>query len=202
MVGKPPFETSDVKKTYEKIRKNCINFPDHLFISDEAKDLIQWILNSDPEQRPTLHDILEHKFLSYETPVNLYPSLLACTPCSGLIQKYFPENIRSKKPEKKSPSNVHKNNHESESHLKTEKEALRDKILIIDNDENEKINQEIQLENNEQVEYQSSEDVPIHTKKWIDETSKYGLGYIVSKCRQILLFLIYSLIVVFLSRNA
>lgn len=46
-------------------------------ISDEAKDLIQWILNNDPDNRPTLQDIFEHKFLSYPTPDNLHPSLLA-----------------------------------------------------------------------------------------------------------------------------
>jgi len=48
IIGKPPFETSNVKSTYEKIRRNNYRFPDHVAISDEARDLISWILNNDP----------------------------------------------------------------------------------------------------------------------------------------------------------
>ena len=40
IIGKPPFETSNVKSTYDKIRKNIYRFPDHVNISDDAKDLI------------------------------------------------------------------------------------------------------------------------------------------------------------------
>lgn len=54
IIGKPPFETSNVKSTYEKIRKNIYRFPDHVPISEDAKDLITWILNGDPTNRPTL----------------------------------------------------------------------------------------------------------------------------------------------------
>ena len=72
---------------------NNYAFPDHVGISDEAKDLIQWILNNDPDNRPTLENILEHKFLSYETPANLHPSLLACPPSSSMIKKYLPADF-------------------------------------------------------------------------------------------------------------
>ena len=54
IIGKPPFEASNVKSTYEKIRKNIYRFPDHIPISDDARDLISWILNGDPTNRPTL----------------------------------------------------------------------------------------------------------------------------------------------------
>ncbi len=40
IIGKPPFETANVKTTYEKIRKNSYKFPEHVAISDVAKDLI------------------------------------------------------------------------------------------------------------------------------------------------------------------
>lgn len=40
IIGKPPFETANVKTTYDKIKKNSYKFPDHVAISDEAWDLI------------------------------------------------------------------------------------------------------------------------------------------------------------------
>ena len=48
IIGKPPFETSDVKTTYKRIRMNAYSFPDHVPISEPAKDLISKILQGDP----------------------------------------------------------------------------------------------------------------------------------------------------------
>lgn len=39
-VGKPPFETPEVKMTYEKIKRCLYAFPDSIALSDEIKDLI------------------------------------------------------------------------------------------------------------------------------------------------------------------
>jgi polo-like kinase 1 len=57
LIGKPPFETSDVKTTYRRIRMNAYAFPDHVQISDPAKALITRILNTDPTKRPTLDEM-------------------------------------------------------------------------------------------------------------------------------------------------
>ena len=57
IIGKPPFETSDVKTTYRRIRMNQYSFPDHVIISEPAKDLIQKILIGDPKQRMSIDDI-------------------------------------------------------------------------------------------------------------------------------------------------
>jgi len=54
IIGKPPFETANVKTTYEKIRKNSYKFPEHVPISECAKDLITWILHGTPETWPNL----------------------------------------------------------------------------------------------------------------------------------------------------
>jgi polo-like kinase 1 len=54
MIGKPPFETSDVKTTYRRIRMNAYTFPDHIVIPENAKDMISKILTNDPAKRPTL----------------------------------------------------------------------------------------------------------------------------------------------------
>ena len=58
IIGKPPFETTDVKATYSRIKRNQYNFPDHVQISEEARDLISRILTGDPTARPNLDQIM------------------------------------------------------------------------------------------------------------------------------------------------
>jgi hypothetical protein len=58
LVGRPPFETSDVKTTYRRIRYNQYSFPETVRLSDSAKDLIAAILRTDPRSRPSLDEIL------------------------------------------------------------------------------------------------------------------------------------------------
>eukprot|EP00286_Rhodomonas_abbreviata_P002457 CAMPEP_0181344388 /NCGR_PEP_ID=MMETSP1101-20121128/32147_1 /TAXON_ID=46948 /ORGANISM="Rhodomonas abbreviata, Strain Caron Lab Isolate" /LENGTH=809 /DNA_ID=CAMNT_0023456189 /DNA_START=326 /DNA_END=2755 /DNA_ORIENTATION=- len=57
LVGKPPFETADVKSTYKLIKANTYSFPERLPVSDAAKRLVKRILQSRPELRPTIEDI-------------------------------------------------------------------------------------------------------------------------------------------------
>jgi polo-like kinase 1 len=73
IIGKPPFETSNVKKTYSRIKNNSYSFPDHVPISDAAKDLIKKILIKDPKKRLLLDDILNHDFFnpSHSIPKSL-----------------------------------------------------------------------------------------------------------------------------------
>jgi polo-like kinase 1 len=63
IIGKPPFETSDVKSTYKRIRANSYTFPDHVPISDAAKTLIKSILIGDPKKRPNLDQVSNSEFL-------------------------------------------------------------------------------------------------------------------------------------------
>ena len=58
IIGKPPFETPDVKTTYKKIRMNNYSFPDHVVLTDNARNLITKILNLDPNKRPSIDEIL------------------------------------------------------------------------------------------------------------------------------------------------
>lgn len=64
VVGKPPFETSDVKSTYKRIKANAYSFPDDCHLSPEARDLIQSILRPEPHLRPTLEELIAHPFLT------------------------------------------------------------------------------------------------------------------------------------------
>mmetsp|Transcript_48848 Transcript_48848/g.147179 ORF Transcript_48848/g.147179 Transcript_48848/m.147179 type:complete len:1011 (-) Transcript_48848:184-3216(-) len=64
LVGKPPYESKDVKSTYQRILANQYSFPSHVPISQHAKDLIASMLQTRPEKRPSLNQIRSHPFLS------------------------------------------------------------------------------------------------------------------------------------------
>ena len=64
IIGKPPFETADVKSTYKRIRENSYSFPPEIPISAEARDLIVRILQPLPASRPSLDAIAQHPFFT------------------------------------------------------------------------------------------------------------------------------------------
>mmetsp|Transcript_12033 Transcript_12033/g.33840 ORF Transcript_12033/g.33840 Transcript_12033/m.33840 type:complete len:934 (-) Transcript_12033:498-3299(-) len=82
LVGKPPFETSDVRSTYRRIRSNAYYFPEGVPLSDAATDLIRKILRTEPETRPTLAEMLHHPFFTRfaPPPAGSQPSLLYSKP--------------------------------------------------------------------------------------------------------------------------
>jgi len=51
LFGKPPYEAKDVKATYQRIINNEYSFPRRIEVSDVAKDLIEWMLQSRPADR-------------------------------------------------------------------------------------------------------------------------------------------------------
>ena len=73
LVGRPPFETNDVKARYKRIKLNQYSFPDGTSISQNAKDLIKNKLVTEPEIRLTLEEILVHDFLLNQ---ELLPTIL------------------------------------------------------------------------------------------------------------------------------
>lgn len=75
LVGKPPFETNDVKATYRKIRNISYTFPADLSISAEARNLIQRILQSCPESRPTVTDLMADPYFTKYGPVPMIAPL-------------------------------------------------------------------------------------------------------------------------------
>ena len=64
LVGKPPFETRDIKTTYSKIKRNDYRIPSSANISPDGQDLIRMLLHRDPAQRPKVDEILVHPFLA------------------------------------------------------------------------------------------------------------------------------------------
>uniref|UniRef100_A0A4W4DMQ2 Serine/threonine-protein kinase PLK n=1 Tax=Electrophorus electricus TaxID=8005 RepID=A0A4W4DMQ2_ELEEL len=62
LLGRPPFETTNLKETYRCIREARYSMPSTL--SPQAKHLISTMLAKTPEERPRLDDILRHDFFS------------------------------------------------------------------------------------------------------------------------------------------
>lgn len=100
IIGKPPFETTDVKATYRRIKQNSYSFPEHINISDQARDLIQKILNGDPKMRPNLDEILAHEFLNHggTIPKNLPQSFMACPPTAKYVRDFMPNGYQVMQP--------------------------------------------------------------------------------------------------------
>ena len=133
MVGKPPFETREVKATYERIRKVNYKFPETVKLSDKVKNLIKRIFQLDPSKRPTLDQIMEDPFLNggHGIPKTMHISTLAMTPTQSIIDQIMAKSNTVKgdepRPGKKGP-----------------------------------------------------ESGDVYVKKWVDYSSKYGLGYYLS----------------------
>uniref|UniRef100_A0A8C9TN58 Serine/threonine-protein kinase PLK n=1 Tax=Scleropages formosus TaxID=113540 RepID=A0A8C9TN58_SCLFO len=69
LLGRPPFETTNLKETYKCIREARYSMPSSLSLP--AKQLIASMLSKNPENRPTLDDILQHDFIQGFTPERL-----------------------------------------------------------------------------------------------------------------------------------
>ena len=97
IIGKPPFETSDVKTTYKRIRINAYSFPENVPISEQAKNLISKILNLDPTKRPSLDEIMDHPFFhtTGSIPKLLPASTLACPPSASYVRQFMPNSLPS-----------------------------------------------------------------------------------------------------------
>lgn len=93
LVGKPPFETNDVKMTYKRIKMNAYTFPDHIPMSEEARELISRILVTDPLERPTIDEIMTHPFFTKNPIPKLLPtSTLAVPPSSSYMRQFEKSN--------------------------------------------------------------------------------------------------------------
>lgn len=62
LLGRPPFETTNLKETYRCIREARYSLPSSL--SPQAKQLIASLLAKMPEDRPNLDHILRHDFFT------------------------------------------------------------------------------------------------------------------------------------------
>jgi len=77
LVGKPPYESKDVKSTYQRILRNEYSFPSHIPLSQHVRDLIASMLQTRPDKRPSLETIVSHPFFTHD-PTKIPRSLPAC----------------------------------------------------------------------------------------------------------------------------
>jgi serine/threonine protein kinase len=91
VVGRPPFETADVKSTYKRIRENAYAFPDDVPLSAAVVDLVRRILVPRPADRPSLEEIARHAFFS--APGVMIPKAL---PVSALTAppRFAPDELQ------------------------------------------------------------------------------------------------------------
>lgn len=64
LVGRPPFEVIDsVEDTQRSITEDEVKFPTDISISSDAKQFVLDILRKNPDQRPSLEELMSHPFL-------------------------------------------------------------------------------------------------------------------------------------------
>ena len=202
IIGKPPFETNNVKETYKRIKNDNYSFPENALISEPSKELIQSILVLDPNKRPNLDQILVSDFfnMGINVPKLLQPSTLACPPSLNYIKQFIPDvgpngilnNYKSKK-------KVY-NNMDGNDDIISDRTKLQSQQSIkmnnfgnnpsnINNNESRpfttsglynitKSNTNNIYQSNHHGNLDNKNDIWV--KKWIDYSSKYGLGYILS----------------------
>ena len=196
IIGKPPFETQDVKTTYKRIKMNAYTFPETAVISEAAKALITEILVTDPLKRPSLDQILTHDFFNQgiSIPKLLPSSTLACTPSLSYIRQFMPDvgpNGIVNKPSE-STTYSHQKIQSDRPGVDVGKRPMTttdtyqtgnvNNNLNTMKESDKKMRTDIQL-NPVSTVNQTKENlkVPdIWVKKWLDYSSKYGLGYLLS----------------------
>lgn len=72
LLGRPPFETTNLKETYRCIREARYSLPSSLMSS--AKHLIASMLSRNPEDRPSLDEIIQHDFFTQGFTPDRLPS--------------------------------------------------------------------------------------------------------------------------------
>ena len=169
IIGKPPFETNNVKETYKRIKMGNYSFPENAVISEPAKDLIQSILVLDPHKRPKLDEILKHDFfnIGISIPKTMQQSTLACPPSLNYIRQYIPNTgpngivtnyVRKQRPQTETPSTEYDLGHNQDGNRPYTSNGVQETKGGLF----------------------SSNMSDVSVKKWIDYSSKYGLGYILS----------------------
>ncbi|KAI9008589.1 kinase-like domain-containing protein [Hyaloraphidium curvatum] len=94
LIGKPPFQTRDVKSIYQKIRDNLYEFPANVPLSSAAQALITSLLTTRPDHRPAIDEIMEHEFFESEVahtpefmPHTIFDTPYAPPSRSGLLAR-------------------------------------------------------------------------------------------------------------------
>lgn len=194
LVGKPPFETSCLKDTYMKIKKNEYHVPSR--VSLPAKNLIMKLLKGDPTDRPNMETLLEEEFFhTGYLPPRLPTSCLTMAPrfdtlarSEALSRRPLLEINRAdgnSRPQT-APTDMKKDDkypadseETDEGRRKGSDEPadyyLSDLFAILSTVIASKPSEKIHVQEEEAEDPAS---IPIYwVSKWVDYSDKYGLGY-------------------------
>jgi len=189
IIGKPPFETNNIKETYKRIKLCNYSFPENAVISEPAKDLIKSILVLEPQRRPKLDEILSHDFfkMGVEIPENMPLSTLSCPPKIDFIKKYIPDvgpngiilNYVNKSKSKNS-TRFQSDGFEFSSQ-RTNSQSLSGKNVGLSQFRNND-NRPFTSNGNDNIKggLLSNNLNDVYCIKWHDYSNKYGIGYILS----------------------
>ena len=186
LIGRPPFESSDIKDTYRKIKNCSYDFPRTPEISELAKGLISDILTIDPAERPTLDDILAHAFFTSAraVPKLLPASTLVCPPPESFLALYGSRN-----------AGVHESIvsvlNENTLTSSVKEVSMPPPLLLMksgaasarpnygkttDKEPGDQLKPGMEV-----ARLREAEQLPcVSVVKWLDYSSKYGLGYLLS----------------------
>ena len=183
LIGKPPFETREVKTTYTKIKKADFSFPITSKISVAAKNIIKKILVLDPKKRPSLNELLSYDFFNQGIAI---PKLLPVTTLAlslpiDYIKKFMPKAGKNGILIKEKAKGEKINNTTNDIKRSNSGKVISDKGLNKDDDK---------ITNNSNL-ISSKNIVPdllknlilkkeIWVTKWVDYSNKYGLGYLLN----------------------
>ncbi|XP_068945440.1 serine/threonine-protein kinase PLK1 [Petaurus breviceps papuanus] len=181
LVGKPPFETSCLKETYIRIKKNEYSIPKH--INPVAASLIQKMLRSDPASRPTINELLHDEFFSS----GYIPSRLPTT-CLTIPPRFSmaPNGVESGGRKPLSALNKGIDNPAPEQPSEKEEAPGQEPNGPADCYLSDMLQQLLSVNaakpsDRRLVRQEEAEDpacIPIFwVSKWVDYSDKYGLGY-------------------------
>ncbi|XP_041063080.1 serine/threonine-protein kinase PLK1 isoform X1 [Carcharodon carcharias] len=179
LVGKPPFETSCLKETYLRIKKNEYNIPKH--VNPVAASLIQKMLRSDPSARPNIHELLNDEFFtSGYLPVRLPTTCLTMAPRFSLAPGGIDSSMRRPLTELNKDVPAGDKPGKSEDGVAREVGECNDFYL---SDLLQQLNSVVAARPADKavIRQEEAEDpacIPIFwVSKWVDYSDKYGLGY-------------------------
>ena len=93
LLGELPFKGKAGFSVEDQIKNVMLDFPKNAIISEAARDLITQILVYDPEQRPSLYQILEHDFFKIgdSIPEKLPKRFIEKSPSKSYIKNFMEE---------------------------------------------------------------------------------------------------------------
>ena len=185
LIGRPPFETNDVKTTYKRIKMNAYSFPEGIKISPESRDLIENILVTDPTSRPSLTEIEDHQFFVKNLIPKLLPTSTLAVPPTAIYMRQFEKNSRPvSRGRDNSTGKLPRSNSNKDIERSTNKKNISRGVSRERASSREKNHSGSGTTTKKNATTSLYIPIPegpqIWIKKWVDYSNKYGIGYMLS----------------------